>query len=395
MLKNRTMPIRSLLLALPVAGVLTGWTFSRLAAQVPQPSKDAAGGAATAPTTLVQPSTDAAGGAAVPKAADSGAAGEEPPTEAERAIDLAIERITKLVSIDAKIEQDVEMLNQKFKITGEFKKAPNNRILMRLDLASGLPDSSGRFLQICDGETLWDCEIVLEQPLYRRWTIKGILERLASPDLEPEFRSRVRTQLGMAGPETLLIGLRKCIRFDIKDKDPVVLDGRKVWKIHGTWRSRQGLLLDSRPVNPIGALPPYIPMDAILYLGVDDLWPYYLILEGRAASTLLETRRIGPDGRPIGSKASIEKIPRSKIVLRYFDVKLNGPIRNDEFVFQAPPAASVLDDTEMLVKNLERQIEVGAQKKKTDAVNKDGAILNPPIDIPTPGGLKDESKPGP
>jgi hypothetical protein len=376
MLNNRTMSIRSLLLGLATAAVVIGWSFSRLAAQqVPQPSTDASGGATTA------------------KAADPAAAGEEPPTEAERTIDLAIERITKLNSIDAKVEQDVDMLTQKFKLTGEFKKAPNNRILMRLDLGSGLPDSSGRFLQICDGETLWDCEIVLDQPLYRRWTIKGIIERLASPDIDAEFRNLVRSQVGMAGPETLLIGLRKSIRFDIKEA--AVLDGRKVWKIHGTWRNRQGLLFDSRPVNPIGALPPYIPMDANLYLGVDDLWPYYLTLEGRESSDLFETRRMGPDGRPIGSKASREKIPRSKIVLRYFEVKLNGPIRNDEFVFQPPASAGVVDDTDNLVKVLDRRIEVNAQKKKTDAVNKDGAILNQPIEIPTPGGLKDESKPGP
>jgi hypothetical protein len=376
MLNNRTMSIRSLLLGLATAAVVIGWSFSRLAAQ-----------------QVPQPSTDASGSATAAKAADPAAAGEEPPTEAERTIDLAIERITKLNSIDAKLEQDVDMLTQKFKLTGEFKKAPNNRILMRLDLGSGLPDSSGRFLQICDGETLWDCEIVLDQPLYRRWTIKGIIERLASPDIDAEFRNLVRSQVGMAGPETLLIGLRKSIRFDIKEA--AVLDGRKVWKIHGTWRNRQGLLFDSRPVNPIGALPPYIPMDANLYLGVDDLWPYYLTLEGRESSDLFETRRMGPDGRPIGSKASREKIPRSKIVLRYFEVKLNGPIRNDEFVFQPPASAGVVDDTDNLVKVLDRRIEVNAQKKKTDAVNKDGAILNQPIEIPTPGGLKDESKPGP
>ncbi len=147
-------------------------------------------------------------------------------------------------------------------------------------------------------------------------------------------------------------------------------------------------MFDSRQVNPIGMLPPYIPMDANLYLGIDDGWPYYLTLEGRASSALQETRRLGPDGRPIGSKASMEKIPRSKIVLRYFDVKLNGPIRNDEFVFQAPANANVADDTELLVKHLDRQLEYSAQKKKSDAVNKDGAILDQQIEIPAPAGAQ-------
>ncbi len=181
------------------------------------------------------------------------------------------------------------MLNQKFKITGAFKKAPNNADLHLLELAGGLPDSSGRFLQVCDGETLWDYEIVLDQPYYRK--LDDQANPRAAQFARPRTRDRMRatTQLGMAGPETLLIGLRRNIRFDIKEA--TVLEGRKVWKIHGTWRSRQGLMFDSRPVSPIGLLPPYIPMDANLYLGVDDSWPYHLTLEGRAASNC--TRRAG------------------------------------------------------------------------------------------------------
>ncbi len=57
-------------------------------------------------------------------------------------------------------------------------------------------------------------------------------------------------------------------------------------------------------------------------------------------------------------------------------MKLNAPIRNDEFVFQAPPNANVSDDTEMLVKNLDHMLEVNAQKKKSEAASKDGELLN-------------------
>jgi outer membrane lipoprotein-sorting protein len=315
---------------------------------------------------------------------------EEPPTEAERAIDLAILKIAKLQSVSAKVEQDVEMLNQKFKITGVYMKAPNTRVYSLLELADGLPDSKGKFLQVCDGETLWDYELVLDQAYYRRWTIKPILERLNSPDLDPESRLRAMTQLGIAGPETLLVGLRKSLRFDIKEA--TVLSGRKVYRLHGTWKNRQGLQFNSSPVAPMGVLPPYIPMDGNLYLGIDDSWPYHLTLDGRAASALFETRRMGPDGRPIGSKASMEKIPRSKITLTYSDVKLNAPIRNDEFVFSAPPNAAVSDDTDALVKNLDHALEQAALKKKSEAASKDGAMLNQPIEVPAPG-LKDDAKP--
>jgi outer membrane lipoprotein-sorting protein len=374
MLNNRTIPIRSGLLCLAMAGGLVGWSVSRLAAeQVPTQPADSTDGKAAAP------------------AGAPGAPAEEPPTEAERAIDVAISKIAKLQSVKAKVEQSVEMLNQKFRITGDYMKAPNIRIYNLLKMGDGLPDSDGQFLQVCDGETLWEYEVVLNQPFYRKLSIKPILERLNSPDLDPEIRTKATTQMGVAGPETLLIGLRKTLRFDLKEA--AVLDGRKVWKFHGTWKNRQGLVFDNRPVNQIGPLPAFIPMDATLYLGTDDGWPYQLILEGRAAADLYDARRVGPDGRPIGAKSSKEKVPRSKIILIYSDVKLNVAIRADEFVFQAPPNASVADDTESLLKTLDRALELSAQKKKTDAAAKDGDLLNQPIDVPAPGALPGEPKP--
>ena len=38
---------------------------------------------------------------------------------------------------------------------------------------------------------------------------------------------------------------------------------------------------DGRQVQQIGMLPPYIPGDALLYLGKEDGWPYKLILKGQ------------------------------------------------------------------------------------------------------------------
>jgi hypothetical protein len=141
-------------------------------------------------------------------------------------------------------------------------------------------------------------------------------------------------------------------------------------------------------------LPPYIPMDATLYLGKDDGWPYQLILQGRETSDLADVRKKGPDGKIVGSKASREKIPRTKITMTYSNVKLNAVIRQDEFVFQAPANASVSDDTESLLKSLDRALEASAQKKKSDAARKDGEIIDKTIEVPVPAGAPGEPKPG-
>jgi hypothetical protein len=136
-------------------------------------------------------------------------------------------------------------------------------------------------------------------------------------------------------------------------------------------------------------------MDATLYLGMDDGWPYQLNLLGRDTSDLADVRRKGQDGKIVGAKSSRTKIPRTRITMTYSNVKLNAVIRQDEFVFQAPANASVSDDTESLIKTLDRALEAGAQKKKSDAARKDGDIINTPITVPVPGGgAPNEPKPG-
>jgi outer membrane lipoprotein-sorting protein len=374
MLHNRINSIRPFAPWIPLAFLVFAGLFSAVSfSQVPTIP---AGPQEAPKTRLPTP----AGGAAGPGAAPA-AQPEEPPTDAEKVIDGAIKLLAKLQSVTADVVESVDMLYQKFTIKGQYLRAPNARVKLQLTVY-GLPDSTGTTLQVCDGETLWEYQQILDRQYYRKLSIKPVLERLNSPDLDPTVRTLAINQMGLAGPETLLVGLRKQMKFDLKEE--VVLDGRKVWKLHGTWKNRQGLVADSRPVNPIGVLPPYIPMDVTLFLGKEDGWPYKMILAGRPLSTVFDTRRLGPDGRLQGAKSSIEKIPRTLITLVYSDVKLNSAIRVDRFAFTAPANATVEDSTEALLKGLDRELEREAQKKKSDAAKKDGAIIDQSINLPAP-----------
>jgi outer membrane lipoprotein-sorting protein len=361
--------------SLSLGGALTLVAAATLAARLPaqeSPPPQAPGGG---PPAMSPAQPGAPAGPAVEKP-------DEPPTEAERTIDAAIKKITALESVSAELAENVNMLNQKYVIKGRLLKAPNSRIYLRLTV-SGLPDSTATVLQVCDGETLWDYQAILDSQNYRKLSIKPILERLNSPEIEASLKEKAITQMGLAGPDSLLVGLRRTLRFDQKEED--VLEGKKVWRLRGTWRARQALVgLDGRPVNGVGFLPPYIPMDATLYLGKEDGWPYKLVMVGRKPSAVFETRRLGPDGRPIGAKSSIEHISPSEIVLVYSDVKLNAKIRLEEFAFQAPASANVEDSTEMIVKGLDQAIQVAIQKKKSEAAKKEGEVLDKAIDIPLP-----------
>jgi outer membrane lipoprotein-sorting protein len=313
---------------------------------------------------------------------------EEPPTPAERDIDAAIKKVAGLKSVTAELIQEVSTLNQKYSVKGSYRKGPNNLVYLRLTI-SGLTDSEATSLQVCDGETLWDYQVVLNSPFYRKMSIKPILERLHSPELNSTLRDQAITQMGMSGPETVLLGLRKALKFNLKEEDE--LDGKKMWKFRGTWKSRQGLVgLDGRPVAAGGFLPPYIPMDATLYLGKEDGWPYQLVLVGRKPSVL--TRRTGPTGRPIATKGAADSVSPSEIKLIYKDVKLNAKLRLEEFAFQAPPTANVDDSTEMLIKGLDQAIQMEIQRKKNEAAKKEGPTLDePPIGVP----LAPAEKPAP
>ncbi len=122
----------------------------------------------------------AAAAAARPTAPPGGAPAEpaqEPPTDAEKQIDEAIAAIKNLKSVAADLVQSVEMLNLKFTIKGRFMRAPNTHLYLRLTL-SGLTDSTGTTLQVCDGDILWDYQQVLEKHMYRKLSIKPILEAL-------------------------------------------------------------------------------------------------------------------------------------------------------------------------------------------------------------------------
>jgi len=248
---------------------------------------------------------------------------------------MAIKKVAGLKSVSADMVQNVVMLKQKFDIKGRYLKAPDSRTYLRLAV-SGLPDSDGTILQVCDGETLWEYQQILESQVYRKLSIKPIFERLNSPDMDPKTRDQILNQMGFAGPDALLVGLRKSVRFDQKEED--TLDGKAMWVLRGTWRNRNGLVgPDQRPLPATGPLPAFVPSLATLYLGKDDGWPYRMELLGKVPTVLLDTRRVGPDGKVIGSRSSIERVDASEIKLVYSNVQFNVAVRPEEFAFQAPP----------------------------------------------------------
>ena len=72
------------------------------------------------------------------------------------------------------------------------------------------------------------------------------------------MRDQVVTQLGLAGPEVLLVGLRKAIKFDQREEG--TLDDRPVDIIRGTWLRPEGLAGPNlTPQQQMAPLPSFVP----------------------------------------------------------------------------------------------------------------------------------------
>ena len=164
-------------------------------------------------------------------------------------IDLAIKKLAKLKSVAADLVQDINMLNQKFTIKGSYRKGTELACLPPAHRRRGFPIPKPRPFRSATARRSGITRLSSTSPVYRKLSIKPILERLNSPDLDPKMRDQAITQMGLAGPETLLVGLtQERMKFDLKEEGE--LDGKKVWKLRGTWRTRQGLVgPDGRPVD--------------------------------------------------------------------------------------------------------------------------------------------------
>jgi outer membrane lipoprotein-sorting protein len=306
---------------------------------------------------------------------------------AEHLFDEAISQVCRLDSVSADLVQTVEMLNQTFTIEGHFLKAPGSRIYLELALA-GAGRTNFTTLQVCDGETLWDFQKIADSRVFTRLSLKPILERLTAPDLEPKTRDTAIAQIGLAGVDSLLAGLRSHYKFDRIDAEASVVDDQPVWVVHGNWTSTRGLLpADSRPDSPQRLLPPYIPGEATVYLGKADYWPHKVILAGTQPAVAMDTRRRGLNGEPIGARSSIIKLEPTRIVLTYSNVQRPAAIPDDRFRAPTPRGTAAEDRTKSIIDAIDQAPRIQDGKKKGETSREDKPLVLPPIDIELPAGV--------
>lgn len=324
----------------------------------------------------------------------------EPQAPAERQLDFATVQVRLMERIAARIDQDVKMLNQEFKLEGTYYKDTGHRVRLQLNLI-GLGDTGSTMLQVCDGKVLWDFQKVLGMQSYRRREITPILKKLEDPNLDDSFRVMITSNMGFGGPEALLSGLRKAVNFNQMSEEK--LDGEDVFVIAGIWRDRSSLLDPTgRPLPPTADLPPYIPNVIRVFIKKATGWPAKVEMIGNAPLLMQEDiRQFDPaTGRPVGRPVKPPKVDPTRITLRY---TLTSPdeIKPGLFDFTAPAdvaGTNVKDETKEFLDVLDRYIQVAKANKQAEAARAEGEPLlkAPPIEVgkDPAGGLGTPSPPG-
>ena len=316
-------------------------------------------------------------------------------TEGEKIVDRAVAKLREIKSASAELKVVADMLNQKFRLDGDYKKAPGNRLFLLLTLvgsanSANSPGSSDRMLQVCDGVTLWDFNKVLDREDCTKRSIDKILKVLNSPDCDPKLREDMLSILGFVGPEAVLTGIRKSFVIDqVRDG---TFEGKPVTILGGTWKDAKTPVMPGGG-NPAfsGPLPPYVPTLVTIILGKTDGWPYQVVFEGRMPHQIEQKKKMADaqidtdaSGRAIGKRMTAPAAKPSKLTLTYTNVRINVPIPDEAFAFEPPKNARTRDETDLIVSQLEQAVAKSAETKKAQAA-KAGPVLEGALPAPAPG----------
>lgn len=332
---------------------------------------------AAQPPAGAQPETAEKTGGAKGKAQATKPEKDKEPTRAEKVIDEAIAKLRGLESASANLVIKADILGQRFQLSGEYARAPQDRIKLVLTL-SGLADARGRMLQISDGTTLWDFKEILDGQSYDKVDISKVFAKLDDPGFDQETRQSFRTQLGFAGPDALLESLRKSISFDALE-DQETFDGHAVWIARGTWKDRQALNLEGQaPLPAFGPLPAYVPSVAAVWIDKETGWPYQLKMDGQVPSVLARpdaaNKKGAADPKAKAKALASQEFQPSHLLMTYSDVKLNAPWKPEDFAFEPPRSAAeqnqVRDSTQQYLAGMDAYLANEAAKKKAEGATK-------------------------
>lgn len=237
----------------------------------------------------------------------------------------SIRMIGRQKSIVAKVRNRALIYDRELIGSGEYAQGPELARLLRYELNIQVDKRVVNLLQVADGRHLWISSLLKDEPEIQRIDIDRVLaatdaDAAAAPLADPN------RQLGLGGIAQLLAAIQKDFEFHRVYK--AALGPLPVFEIEGRWKKEAMDVFD--PKAKVGGKPAktetlraHVPDRVVLFLGVDDLFPYRLEFR-RSVSNPAAGAGAASDSKPL-------------LVLEFFEVQFDVPI--EERLFQYSPGS--------------------------------------------------------
>ena len=184
-----------------------------------------------------------------------------PAPEAKKLFESAREKLANRM-YRAKIVQKLSFPNRTLSAKGEILRGTKYRMRLEFEVQSG--GTTGKLIQVCNGDKLWTERRVNDVP---RLTVQDVKEILSKVGPDPLRQNLVIAEMGLGGITSLLASLERTMNFE--KPQSVVIDGEELFRVDGKWNAAF-LAKAKASTEALQGMPDYIPDGARVYFDRDD-----------------------------------------------------------------------------------------------------------------------------
>jgi hypothetical protein len=267
-----------------------------------------------------------------------------------------LDTLERRPNIAAKLRQSVRIGDDRLTGEGEYwQQGSGNQRRTRWELKTLVAGETAFITQVYDGEAVWTDR---QLPATRRVTrveMSKLRRELATGDEaeEPGWGANDATMpelIARGGLSQLVAGLHESFSFG--QRQTLQRGDQTVFAVIGQWRSDQlERVWPGLSPNGDGEWPAHLPHHVMLYIDVDDRFPYFVEYRGAAQAYLAASSEAYTPAQD--ALASFE----------FIDVQFASPMPADRFQY-TPPENNFTDITDRVVAEL-RPTAGGAPETST------------------------------
>lgn len=265
-----------------------------------------------------------------------------PPQQLGALVQRAIVALETRQSISARVRQSVDLFGRQLVGSGTYLQQRSDQgVLFRLEMRLQLDDQANSFLEVNDGRYLWWYRKQSDGQSLTRVDLTRVAQAMMEAGRTPAMEE-LRRLPGTGGLANMLRGVQGAFDFVSAEEVRIWQQVRAV-KVRGTWKTdrlvkilpEQREAIEKGRGADLSKLPEHLPDHVVLWLGIDDLFPFRI-----------EYRRRNP-GRA-GQESSEDRL---LVGIDFFAVSFDVPIDPARFLYD-PGRLSCSDETDAVLRTL-------------------------------------------